>query len=81
MATHDADELALALAVAADWAWLSPVLPTPSHPDAAGLGWPAWAALAQATTLPVYALGGLRQSQVAQARSHGGVGVAGISGF
>lgn len=81
VATHDADELALAQAVAADWAWLSPVLPTPSHPAAAGLGWLAWAALAQATTLPVYALGGLDQSQVSQARSHGGVGVAGISGF
>ncbi len=81
VATHDADELALAQAVAADWAWLSPVLPTPSHPDAAGLGWAVWAALAQATTLPVYALGGLSPSLVSQARSHGGVGVAGISGF
>lgn len=81
VATHDADELALAQAVAADWAWLSPVLPTPSHPDAIGLGWPAWAALVQATTLPVYALGGLSQSHAAQARRHGGVGVAGISGF
>lgn len=81
VATHDADELALAQAVAADWAWLSPVSPTPSHPDVASLGWAAWAALAQATTLPVYALGGLSQSQVAQARGYGGVGVAGISGF
>lgn len=81
VATHGADELALAEAVAADWAWLSPVLATPSHPDAKALGWSAWAALVQKTKLPVYALGGVEPSMVSQARAHGGIGVAGISGF
>ncbi|MEO6699013.1 MAG: Nudix family hydrolase [Paraperlucidibaca sp.] len=81
IAAHSADELALAEAVAADWAWLSPVLPTTSHPQASGLGWSAWAALVQKTKLPVYALGGLEATMVSQARAHGGIGVAGISGF
>lgn len=81
VAAHTADELATAAALDADWAWLSPVLPTPSHPEAAGLGWTQWAALAAASALPMYALGGLDASMLETARAHGGVGVAGISGF
>lgn len=81
VACHSADELGVAEAVAADWAWLSPVLATPSHPEQIGLGWPAWAALVQHVKLPVYALGGLQPDMAAMARAYGGVGVAGISGF
>lgn len=81
VASHSAEELACAEAVMADWAWLSPVLATPSHPRAAGLGWPAWAALVQNTSLPVYALGGMDATLLPTARAQGGVGIAGISGF
>ena len=73
---HDAAQLAHAGALDLDAAVLGPVLPTPSHPGAAGLGWEGFAAAAAATTVPVYALGGLDPAQLALARSHGAHGVA-----
>ncbi len=56
---HDADELARAQALGADFAVLGPVLPTPSHPGSAGIGWDRFSALLKDCPLPVYALGGL----------------------
>ena len=38
-------------------------------------------AIAEAVSLPIYALGGLRPADVATARRHGGQGVAGIRAF
>ena len=81
MAAHDAAELAVARALAADCAWLSPVLATGSHPGQSGLGWSAWADLVSSAGLPVYALGGMTPACFEQARLAGGQGVAGISGF
>lgn len=78
---HDADELALASQLGCDFATLSPVLPTSSHPDAEPMGWPRFARLAEGASLPVYALGGLGPEDVAEARMHAGQGVAGIRGF
>lgn len=78
---HDAEELALASRLGCDFATLSPVLPTRSHPDAEPMGWPRFARLAEAASLPVYALGGLGPDDVADARMHAGQGVAGIRGF
>jgi 8-oxo-dGTP diphosphatase len=78
---HDADELALASRLGCDFATLSPVLRTLSHPDAEPLGWPRFAQLAEAAALPVYALGGLGPEDAAEARMHAGQGVAGIRGF
>lgn len=73
---HDARELAHAAALDADYALLSPVLPTRSHPGAATLGWAAFSELAAASPLPVYGLGGLARGDVALAQSHGAHGVA-----
>lgn len=75
---HDANELAHAQRIGADFATLAPVAPTPSHPDAHPLGWPRYAELAAASTLPVYALGGLVLSDLAIARQRGGQGIAAI---
>ncbi|GAA4337321.1 Nudix family hydrolase [Pigmentiphaga soli] len=78
---HDAAELARAHGLDADLAVLGPVLPTPSHPGAATLGWEAFAGLALHAGLPVFALGG--QSAATRERAHlqGAHGIAGISGF
>ena len=78
---HDAVELARALALGADFATLSPVAVTATHPEVPALGWPQFAALVEAAALPVYALGGMGAADVAQARALGGQGVAGIRGF
>jgi len=78
---HDAAQLAQALRLGADFATLSPVLATVSHPQAQPLGWAGFQALAEAAAMPVYALGGMAPAQLAQAREAGAQGVAGISGF
>lgn len=77
---HDAAQLGLA-ARCADFATLSPVAPTPSHPGAPPLGWARFEALAEAAALPVYALGGMTPALGEQARKHAAQGVAGIAAF
>jgi 8-oxo-dGTP diphosphatase len=77
---HDAAELAHAAALSADFALLSPVLPTLTHPGAPALGWECFAELAAASPIPVYGLGGLERSDVALAQSHGAHGVALLRG-
>ena len=78
---HDASELAHAARVGANFATLSPVAATPSHPGAKTLGWPRFAALIAETPMPVYALGGVATEDLATARAAGGQGVAAIRGF
>jgi len=73
---HDAAELAQAAALDADYAVAGPVLPTPSHPGAAGIGWEGFAALVADTGLPVYALGGLGPADGPRARQAGAHGIA-----
>ena len=78
---HNAAELAAAVRLDADFVVIGPVLPTASHPGAPALGWEAFAALVAAAPMPVYALGGLTQAHLAQARAVGAQGIAGISAF
>lgn len=78
---HNAEELAHAAAIEADFAVLSPVAPTPSHPHATVLGWQRFAALVDTATLPVYALGGVGPEDLPRAWQSGAQGVAGISAF
>lgn len=78
---HAAADLAHAEQLAADFATLSPVAATHRHLKTPPLGWPAFATLAEAAALPVYALGGVTPAQIALARANNGQGVAGTSGF
>jgi len=73
---HDLDELARAEALEVDFAVLGPVRTTPTHPDAAPLGFARFASLVQGTRIPVYALGGLSQRDLDEAVDHGAHGVA-----
>jgi Thiamine monophosphate synthase len=73
---HNADELARASAIGADFALLSPVLPTLSHPGAPTLGWETFSQLAAASPIPLYALGGLAADDLGPAIRHGAHGVA-----
>ena len=77
---HDAAELGHAAAIEADFALLSPVLPTLTHPGAPTLGWETFSSLAAASPIPVYGLGGLARNDVALAQSHGAHGVALLRG-
>jgi 8-oxo-dGTP diphosphatase len=76
---HNAEELRQAERLGADFAVLSPVAPTSSHPDAIPLGWQAFSRLCAGVNLPVYALGGMRTQDIAQARQSGAQGVAMVS--
>ena len=78
---HDERELAHAAKVGVDFVVLGPVLPTESHPHAPALGWERFEALCANAPLPVYALGGLREGDLARARRAGAQGIAGISAF
>ncbi|MEO0972395.1 MAG: Nudix family hydrolase [Pseudomonadota bacterium] len=76
---HDAQELIRARDGGADAAVLGPVLPTPSHPGVAGLGWEPFEALLRDLALPVYAIGGVGDGLMERAWACGAQGVAGIS--
>lgn len=78
---HDAAQLAHAVAVGVDFAVLSPVAATASHPGTEPLGWKRFRALVEAVPLPVYALGGLGVDDLEAAWCHGAQGVAAIRGF
>jgi 8-oxo-dGTP diphosphatase len=78
---HDTVQLAQASQIGADFATLSPVAATTSHLQTVPLGWHNFQLLAEAAALPVYALGGMAPSHIAQARQSGGQGVAGIREF
>jgi len=73
---HDSAELEQAARLGLDYVLLGPVKPTPSHPQAAILGWTGFEALAKGLPMPVYAIGGLRRADQDEARRHGAHGVA-----
>ncbi|MDD2885675.1 MAG: Nudix family hydrolase [Dechloromonas sp.] len=73
---HTAEEISRAGELALDYALLGPVLPTPSHPDSAGLGWPEFSRRMANQPLPVFALGGLNTAQLTLAQTQGAHGVA-----
>ena len=78
---HDADDLARAARLQLDLAVLGPVLPTPSHPQAAGIGWQRFAELGACSPLPLYALGGMQPALLAEACGHGAHGIAMLRGW
>jgi 8-oxo-dGTP diphosphatase len=78
---HSPEELRLAERRRIDFAVLSPVLPTRSHPDAEPLGWQRFADWVDTVNLPVFALGGMTAAERETAWQRGGQGVAGIRGF
>ncbi|MGQ9659268.1 MAG: Nudix family hydrolase [Thermochromatium sp.] len=78
---HDPIQLARAAALDLDYALLSPVKPTASHPEVEPLGWDTFAAWVDPVPLPVYALGGLTTDDLDDAFQHGAQGIAAIRGL
>lgn len=75
---HDANELAHAARIGADFATLSPVNATASHPGGVALGWERFSELVANATIPVYALGGMSRRDSANAMESGAQGIAAI---
>ena len=76
---HDEQELAQAIAIEADYIFVSPVKKTSSHPNAVPLGWDGFRTLAAQAPMPVYALGGMTQQDLGEAIALGAQGIAGIT--
>ncbi len=81
VSTHTSKEIEQALKIGADFILLSPVKETSSHPGVPGIGWQQFAEMVKAVPVPVFALGGMKPEELAQAKKSGGQGIAAISGF
>ena len=78
VSAHNAQELAQARRLNADFAVLGHVLETPSHPGQPALGWDEFTRLALEAGMPVFAIGGQSAGTLEQAKQHGAHGIAGI---
>ncbi len=72
---HNAGEVRRAEALGCDFVLLGPVLPTQSHPGAPHLGWEKFSAIVAGSSIPVYALGGLKPGDMKTAWQHGAHGI------
>ena len=78
---HDEAELLKAVELGVDFIFLSPVHVTGSHPDAKPLGWEQFSEMINGINVPVYALGGMSDSNLSDAWAAGAQGVAAINAF
>ena len=78
---HNAAELSLATALNLDFAVLSPVLPTASHTQTQSIGWERFANLIERSSLPIFALGGMKPEMLELARQKGAHGLAMMRGW
>lgn len=78
---HDEHALRHAEAIGCDYAIVGQLKPSPTHPGVPGIGWPGFSRLREVTSLPMYAIGGLNQRDLAQARRYGAQGIAAIRAF
>jgi 8-oxo-dGTP diphosphatase len=78
---HNEQELMHAQAIGADFAVVSPVHRTASHPEAAPLGWECFASMIEDIRIPVYALGGMAVADLPLVWQHGGQGIAALRGI
>lgn len=78
---HDMEELMHAVTLNSDFVVLSPVQKTASHPDMQPMGWQKFSEMVEKLSIPVYALGGVSESDMETSWSHGAQGIAAISAF
>ncbi len=76
---HSLQELRKAEQLALDFAVLSPVMETSSHPAAKALGWRQFSEWVAKVNIPVFALGGVKRQDYEKALMYGAQGVSGIS--
>ena len=78
---HNLTELRHAQRIGIDFVVLAPVLPTLTHPDKEPMGWQEFAELVCQVNIPVYALGGLAETDLKIAQAAGAQGIAAIRAF
>ena len=75
---HVSSDILQANRIDADFAVISPVNTTLTHPGMPPLGWEQFRKLCERSTIPVYALGGMRLQDLPRAKRLGGQGIAAI---
>ncbi|OQW90766.1 MAG: hypothetical protein BWK79_18870 [Beggiatoa sp. IS2] len=75
---HSFTEIEQANQVKVDFAVLSPVKTTASHPETDPLGWLQFFQLTESAKYPVFALGGMKTQDIPCVWAHGGQGIAAI---
>jgi len=75
---HNQEQLEQARQLNIDFSVISPVFPTPSHPNARTLGWHGFQQLTEQANHPVYALGGMQARHLSEVWQYGGQGIAAI---
>ena len=78
---HDRQELEHACAMNLDFAVVSPVRETASHPGMPALGFSGLRELTERAALPVYALGGMAETDLNRVFEQGAQGIAAIRGL
>jgi len=78
---HSAAEVAQACALGLDFIVVSPVRETSSHPGARVLGFDGLRELTEQSSVPVYALGGMQEADLASSFRSGAQGIAAIRGL
>jgi 8-oxo-dGTP diphosphatase len=78
---HNRQEIEVACAMNLDFVVVSPVLETPSHPGAKVLGFTGLRNLTEQADLPIYALGGMAETDLFRVFEHGAQGIAAIRGL
>ena len=76
---HSIAEIERASMLQLDFVVAGPVLPTATHPHQPALGWEEFGRVIANASLPAYALGGMRPSDLTDAMSHGAHGIASLS--
>ena len=78
---HNQKELTDAEKRKVDFAVLSPVKNTLTHPDVTPIGWDIFKKLVEKSFLPVYALGGMKEEDIKKSKECGAQGIAAIGEF
>ncbi len=75
---HNATELEQAQRLEIDFVVIAPVAMTTTHPQAVPLGWNRFQNLTEQASMPIYALGGMKPTDMPQAWACGAQGIAAI---
>ena len=73
---HSARDIEKAMTMDVSFVVLSPVQKTQSHPNTTPIGWYSFSKITQNYSIPIYALGGMKQNDIENAFNAGAIGIA-----
>ena len=73
---HSGRDIEKAMTMDVSFVVLSPVQKTQSHPNTTPIGWDSFSKITQNYSIPIYALGGMKQNDIENAFNAGAIGIA-----